>query len=123
MHWLRLILAAVLASELLLRLPLPETIRRANGAARKSARLLQSRRISDHWKEKMLPAYAMTIAANSLLFFALLCVVVLPVVLIGFSDPGGMGGWLAALVQPVNIAVLCAVSILYVILRSRLRRG
>ena len=34
---------------------------------------------------------------NSLLFFALLCLAVLPVVLIGFSHPGGVTGWLAAL--------------------------
>lgn len=122
MPWIRLLLSAVVASELLVRLPLMPTIRKARGAAEKSARLLRSRRVSDHWKERMLPVYAGVIARNSAVFFGLLCAAILPVALFGIGHPGGLGGWIAALMQPVNLAVLFGLSVLYLVVRSRVVR-
>ncbi len=122
MPWIRLFLSAVIASELLVRLPLLPTIRKARAAAEKSAGLLRSRRVSDHWKERMLPVYAAAIARNSVLFFGLLCAAVLPVVLLGFGYPGGLIGWLAELMRPVNLAFLFGLSILYLVVRARVVR-
>jgi hypothetical protein len=123
MHWLRLVLCAVLASELFLHLPIMATLQKAQGAARKSARILPSKRISDHWKERMLPVYARIIATNSVLFFVLLCVALIPVVLAGFTIPGGLLVWMGLLLQPLNMLVLFAVSVGYITLRLRLGRG
>jgi hypothetical protein len=122
MTLIMLLLSAVVASELLVRLPLLPAIGRARAAAQKSARLLRSKRVSDHWKEKMLPVYAAVIARNSVIFFGLLCAAILPVALFGFGYPGGPGGWLAALMQPVNLAVLFGLSILYIIARTLVAR-
>jgi hypothetical protein len=122
MLWIRLLLSAILASELILRLPLLQTIGKARVAAAKSARLLQSRRVSDHWKERMLPVYAGVIARNSLVFFGLLCAAILPVVLIGLGYPGGPAGWIAALMRPVNLMMLFGLSVLYLVVRTRLIR-
>lgn len=118
-----LVLAAVAASELLLRLPV---LRQAQGIAavtRKSAATIRSRRISDHWKETILPAYSLRMAGRSILFFLLLCAVALPVALAGFAAPGGMEHWIAVLVRPVPILILCGCSVLYIFIRLRLLRG
>ena len=122
-HWLRLLVAAVLATELLLRLPLLPTIRRATSAAAKSQKLLKSKRISDHWKERLLPYYALVIGRNSVFFFVLLCAAILPVVLIGLTDPAGIAGWGASLLQPRNLIGLVILSLGYVMLRGGLGRG
>ncbi len=123
LHWLRLLVAAILASELFIRLPLGQTIRTASLAAGKSQRLLRSKRISDHWKERMLPRYAMTIGTNSVVFFALLCLAITPVVLVGLTDPAGIKAWLAGLMSAGDLIGLFVLSLGYIALRVRLLRG
>jgi hypothetical protein len=113
---------AVVASEILLWLPLMRQVSVVVGTARRSAATLRSRRISDHWKGLALPAYSLRMAGRSLLFFLLLCLVVMPVALIGLIAPGGMAHWLDLLMRPFAIAVLCICSILYVVVRTRLAR-
>ena len=123
LHWLRLAVAAVVASELFLRLPLLAEIRRATGTASKAQALLKSKRISDNWKERMLPYYALVIGRSSVFFFLLLCLALVPVVLIGLTHPGGVVSWLAALMQPLNLIGLCVLSVGYMVVRSRFTRG
>lgn len=123
MLWPLLILAAVLASEALWRLPLVAEIRAVGLAARRSAHVLASRQVSDHWKERVLPAYAWRIGSGSVRFFGLLCLGLLPVVLIGLAFPGGLAAWGAALMRPTAIAVLCLASLVYLWLRARLFRA
>lgn len=123
MVWLFVLLAAVSASEALLRLPLVQVIRRVSATARKSARVLGSRRISDHWKERVLPRYSWIIGKGSVQFLVMLLAALLPVALLGLVFPGGPSAWSEALMRPAVIAVLCVVSIAYVWLRQRVRRG
>jgi hypothetical protein len=123
MHWLRLIVAALAASELFLRLPILPALDKAREAAMKSARLLPSKRISDHWKERMLPVYARIIATSSLTFFGLLCAALLPVALMGMLDPDGIAAWVSSLLQPRNMLALFVISASYIALRLRFRRG
>ncbi len=114
---------AVVASELFLRLPLMQQVNIVVGTAQRSAATLRSKRISDHWKEIVLPAYSLRIAGASLLFFLLLCMAVLPVALIGLLAGGGLDHWLKLLMRPFAIAMLCLCSILYIFVRSRLARA
>ena len=118
-----LVAGAIVASEILLRLPLMRQVSIIVGTAQRSAATVRSKRISDHWKEVVLPAYSLRIAGRSLLFFLLLCFVALPVALIGVMTPGGMGYWLELLMRPLAIAVLCICSVLYIFVRSRLSHG
>lgn len=118
-----LVIAAIIASELLLRLPVLEQASGLGKIAKKSATTLSSKRISDHWKERALPAYSARMAGRSILFFILLCCAVAPVALIGLAAPGGTVRWLELLMTPVAIALLCGVSIAYIVLRARMRRG
>jgi len=121
--WALLLVAAVIACELFLRLPLMTAIRGATATAGKASRLLRAKRISDHWKERILPVYAVKIAGNSLKFFGFLCLVLGAVVLVGLAAPGGLAGWIAFLARPVVIVALCLVSIPYMVLRSRMAKA
>ena len=52
--------------ELFSRAPLYETIVALLQYAKKSTHVIASRKISDHWKEKVLPTYSLRVAQNSL---------------------------------------------------------
>lgn len=123
MQWVLLLIAGALACELFLALPLMATIRRATSMAGRARGLLQSKRISDHWKERMLPVYAGRIAGNSFKFFLYLCLVLVAVLLVGVLSPGGVRAWLGFLERPLVIGALCALSIPYMIVRSRMPRA
>ena len=68
-----LVVSAILASEIFMRLPLMDQVTLIVGTARRSAATVRSRRISDHWKETVLPAYSVRLAGRSFYFFLLLC--------------------------------------------------
>lgn len=122
MVWLFVFLAGVLASEAFLRLPLLPVIRKVTATAQKSGRVLRSKRISDHWKEKILPSYAWVIGRGSVVFFLMLMLALAPVALLGLVFPGGMAAWGAELMRPLVILVLCLVSIGYIWVRLRVAR-
>lgn len=122
MIWIFVLVAAVLASEAFLRLPLLPVIRRVTETARKSQRVLRSKRISDHWKEKILPSYSWVIGKGSVQFFAMLMLALAPVAALGLIFPGGMAAWGAALMRPLVILVLCFASIAYIWLRLKVAR-
>ena len=121
--WVFVLAAAVLASEAFLRLPLNDRIRTVTATARKSGQVLRSKRISDHWKERVLPAYSWVIGKGSILFFAMLCLALAPVALLGLVFPGGFEAWLAELLRPLVIVVLCLFSVAYIWLRLKVTRG
>lgn len=120
--WLLVVVAAVLASETLLRLPILAKIKAVSDASQKAMRVLKSARISDHWKERVLPAYAKRIGFGSVAFFAMLCVGLTPVLVAGLIYPDGLAAWVDALMRPLVILVLCVVSLGYIWIRSRLAR-
>ncbi len=122
MIWIFVLVAAVLASEAFLRLPLLPVIRRVTETARKSGQVLKSKRISDHWKEKILPTYSWVIGKGSVQFFAMLLLALAPVALLGLVFPGGLAAWGAVLMRPMVILVLCLVSIGYIWLRLKVTR-
>ena len=98
---------AVRGKRIFLRLPLMQQVNIVVGTAQRSAATVRSKRISDHWKEIVLPAYSLRIAGTLRYFFLLLCMAVLPVALAGLAAPGGMAHWLKLLMRPFAIAILC----------------
>lgn len=122
MFWVLLAIGAVVASELLLRLPMVPEFSRVQSASRKATRLLRSSAISDHWKEKILPVYALRIGRGSLLLFGMLCVVISPVILLGVFADGGIASFVEGLMTPVAIVAMIIVSIVYIFLRRKVAR-
>ena len=84
MNLLYLGVSTLIASELFLRLPFPCCLQRIMANAAKAASVLRSRKISDEWKEKALPAYALRIGSNSVLVFLFMLASVSPFILFGF---------------------------------------
>lgn len=82
MLFLAITISTVLACEILFRSPLFRSIREIERNYRKIGKLFASSQISDHWKEQMMPAYAMRVVAASF-GFLLWIAVVLAVALAG----------------------------------------
>lgn len=118
-----LCIGAICASEALLHLPLMQQVHGLNAASRKSFATIASKRISDHWKERVLPAYSGRMARSSILFFVMLCVALAPVVLVGLIAQGGLPHWLPLLMTPAAIALLCGASLGYIVLRLKVLNG
>lgn len=118
-----LVAGSVMASEVLLRLPLMDQVSVIVRTARNSSAILRSKRISDHWKEAVLPAYSLRMAGRSVFFLLMLCLVALPVALVGVVAPGGLRHWIELLTRPFALAIMCICSILYILVRTRLARG
>ena len=70
-----------------------------------------------------MPAYSWVIGKGSILFFAMLCLALAPVALLGLVFPGGFEAWLAELLRPLVIVVLCLFSVAYIWLRLKVTRG
>ncbi len=123
LFWGLVVVAALLASEAFLRLPIMAKIVGVSANAQKAMKVVRSSRISDHWKERILPAYALRIGLGSVTFFLLLCAALIPIVIAGLIYPGGFWAWSEELLRPLVIVVLCVVSLGYIWLRSKSGRG
>lgn len=122
MTWLLIILATLAACEIVRLLPIPATVRTIGDNAQRARRVLASSRISDHWKERMLPRYALRIATASLGVLAMIAAILVPYLLAGLVAPGGLATFFNLLLTPlVSLAILVG-SVLYVWLRLRTSR-
>lgn len=68
--------ATIVAVHIFLLLPFFSVLHGLQRASHKSIHLITSSAISDHWKEKILPAYAGAIAKNALILGGLLVLLV-----------------------------------------------
>lgn len=55
--------------------------------AKKSAKVITSKNISDHWKEKILPLYSLKIMTASVVMLLILCAIVVVIYLVYISAP------------------------------------
>ena len=72
-----LIVACVLSIELFLRLKFMSYVNSVNRNTSKVFRVIFASKISDHWKEKMVPAYAFILLKSSLLILGILFLIIL----------------------------------------------
>lgn len=79
MSWLLAAVAGIAAVEVILRLPLAETLVRCRQTTSKVQSVITSARISDHWKEKVVPAYAIRLLGLSVRIALYLLLVMAPV--------------------------------------------
>lgn len=114
-----LALAVVLVVEVVRVLPLADTFGNLATVAGKAVRVVGSQRISDHWKEKVLLAYAGQIFVNTLKSCLLLLVAMSPVVLlVGVAQLLAIPLW-ALLLSPLGIAGSTLVGVVYGFVRVR----
>ena len=116
-------LITIVAVELFLRLPLGRQVGELSTVLRKVSRVLTSKAISDHWKEKVLLHYAGAIALATLRIGAILAAVVLVVVVLCLLADTLLGPGVSSLEVFASwrgIALATGVSVVYYLARSRL---
>ena len=82
MHWLFAGLAGIGFVELLIRLPISLTLTQLRTTASRVSAILTSRKISDHWKEKALPKYALRLFNLTMLLGVYIIVAFIPFILL-----------------------------------------
>ena len=91
MEWVLAGLSAVGFVELFSRFPVKPTLRRFMETANQAVFVLQSRNISDHWKEKVLPRYALNLFTMTILLTVYLAAAFIPFVLLaGIATAAGI---------------------------------
>lgn len=117
-----LVPGTLVACEIARALPLGRVLGTLRDTPRKAAHVVRSARISDEWKEKVLPAYAGQILKASLLLLACLVAIALPVLLMALLITGSPGAASAALLGPLALVEMIGLGAGYVALRRRFAR-
>lgn len=118
-----LIIASCASGELLFRLPWMKVFDVMKQSVHDSKKIIFSQQISDHWKEKMLPVYAMRLLRSSLLLPLLLLTIFSPLVLATYGVIGSLDGVVGYLVELSSLAIVTVVCIGYFMIRKKLADG
>lgn len=113
MKWFIIFLATLISAELIIRLPLIATTQAFFKTVSKSADIITSNAISDHWKEIMLPRLAMRMIWQSLVAFMLLVVAVVPFLIVWLVSNSLSLDLLDDLLDPIVILFITAVAWIY----------
>lgn len=118
MQWLLAALAGIAFVELLLRLPFFPTLGKFGRLLSRVSAVIRSERISDHWKEKVLPRYAFSMLRATLIVAACLIAAFLPfMVCAAIAQMIGVP-FLAFSMSWLGIAFITLVALAYAKLRS-----
>lgn len=113
-----ILLVAIIGSELFLRLPFADTLGSIYTIQQKAFRVIGSRRISDHWKQRAVSRYSIDLLAGTLIlavYFGILAAGVLAVALTAaYFRPG----FFSFLMSPSGLVLLTVVSLVYVVARG-----
>jgi len=118
--WL-IVTATLVACEFILLLPFKKKFLGIVINSKKAKSVLLSKKISDNWKEKVLPVYAIKIftASFSLLFLIFICLTPFAVIcLLSFS---GYSIFLKTLSSPEVTFGITGISMVYIFLRRKLQ--
>ena len=114
-----LIGSTFLVAELFIRLPILDTVRRSSRYATKSATIISAEKISDHWKERVLPAYAGAIFVQTLRLTAMIVLAFAPVILSVAVSPILNAPLMPLLMSIQGVALSVVVAALYAFVRMR----
>ncbi len=115
-----LLIGTILVVECFFRLPLAANLARLRGVVGKIVHTMRSSKISDHWKERVLPAYAGKLFSSSIVLFAIVCLALSPMIIVGIgADMAGLD-FMAFLMTMTAIVASTVFAILYVVVRRRL---
>lgn len=120
MHWMLLFIGTIIVVECFIRLPIGENAKRMLDTVGKISRTIRSPRISDHWKERVLPAYAGQLFKTSIGLFALVCLALLPMMAIGLAAHAAGLSFMAFMTTVTAILGSTFFAIVYVLIRKRL---
>ena len=118
MSWLLAAVAGIAAVEVLLRLPLAETLVQYRQTVTKVQAVITSSRISDHWKEQAVPAYAVRLLGLTARTALYLLLVMLPVLVFIAIATAIDVPFLEFMLSLTGIVFMSAVAIAYARIRK-----
>ncbi len=119
LEWFLVFIATVLAVEIFLQTSLKKNIRELLRYTKRSGAVIASKKISDHWKEKVLPKYSLLILLNSLALLFYLFLAVSPLFIIDLIARQFDFHLLVKMMTPAGIGISILVATLYVKFRSQ----
>jgi len=122
MIWVWVIIVTLVAVEAFLRTPFKRALTDLAVASKKSASVISSKSISDHWKEKVLPRYAAQIFKNSIYLFLCLLAIVIPVAIGHFASILFSENLLHAISTWQGVGLSVLVACIYVGVRNALQK-
>lgn len=120
MDWFFLIFGSVCFVEIFIRLNSLSRIKDLNRILKKVSRVLTSSRISDHWKEKVLPRYSLMLFKQSLLIFGVLVASFMIFVLLAVISELLDSSFITLSSSFTGIAVSTCIALSYVMVRTKL---
>ena len=122
LNYALLIVATLISVEIFFRLPVISTARLTADCAARSSRVMQSKHISDHWKERALPMYSQRMMAATLKLAAYIFIVLSPFLVIWVLTLPLNASFATLLTSLVGIGVSMVVAFVYAMLRRQLVR-
>lgn len=119
MIWLLVAVAIIAVVEAFLFLPFVERVKRIWSSYSKAVRTISSRQISDHWKEKVLVAYAASIFSESITVLIILGLAISPILAAIFAGTFLGLDVYRALMSIEGILFTCVFSLLYLLVRGK----
>lgn len=118
MKWLVLAICCVLTVEILFRSGFISKVWRLQAVYKKIISTLFNKNISDHWKEKVLPAYAWIVFKYSLLLFLYLLLMFSPFILAVIISNAFVQTFHVFLYSPLGLAAATIIAMCYAFIRS-----
>lgn len=109
--------------ECFLRLPFTKHIKILSLYTSKSFRVILSKRISDHWKEVILPLFAAKILCASLLLLLLLLLSFSPLALLHYLAAQLNQDLFTFTLSSTGMAMMTAVAFVYLLARNKIING
>ena len=117
MNWLLTALAGIGFVEIILRMPVISAVVRVRDIYASAFRVITSKVISDHWKEKALPKYAFILFGLTFRLAGYFVLAALPVIIVLILSRIFDLGTLEFLLSAIGIIYISVVSIVYVLAR------
>lgn len=119
MDWLFLLIGSICFVELFIRLNSLRRIQALTDILTKVSRVIRSPGISDHWKEKVLPSYALALFKQSVLIFVILIVCFLIFPLLGVISHFLGGNFISLSTSVLGIGATTGMAGGYALIRSK----
>ena len=119
MDWIFLLLGSVCFVEIFIRLNSLSLINSLGTILNRVTRVIRSSRISDHWKERVLPRYSLALFKQSLLIFAVLVASFLIFPVLGLVSELLNGQFIALSTSALGITASTCIALSYATLRSK----
>jgi hypothetical protein len=123
MIWLLLALGTIAVIELFGLLPVKRASAEMLSIARKSAKTIAAKHVSDRWKEVALRVYAIRLLFSSLSLFVFLAVAISPMLIIAIVCAVLRVEFFAVIVTPLGLVASTLVAVAYLCLRKQVLHG